>query len=74
MALNLYRPDLGRWVNQEVCANIPGPTPDQLLLINILIELRTITQFMSNEQHPLTPDDPQAMRQEIAINVPLNAF
>lgn len=74
MAVLIYRPDLARWVNQEVGATPPGLDPTSLLLLNILIELRVHTQHMELQNARLAGDSSQTMREEVAFNLPLNAY
>lgn len=75
MPLKLYRPDLGRQVNQEVGAASPGLDPAALLLLNILIELQVHTQYLAATCAGTVNEDPDAMRLNIARgDYPLNAF
>lgn len=75
MPLKLYRPDLGRLVNQELGAVAPGLDPTSLLLLNILIELRVHTQYLAATCAGTVNEDPDAMRLDIAkTDYPLNAF
>jgi len=50
MPMKLYRADLsgGRWVNQELGANAPGLGTAELLLQNILVELRVISALLES--------------------------
>ena len=73
MALLIFRPDLQRWVNQEV-GGAQQLDPSSLLLVNVLIELRLLTQLLEMQNSKLVGDTVQNMREEIAFNVPLNAF
>ena len=75
MPMQLYRPDLGRWVNQEVGAESPGLGPEALFLLNILIELRLRSIQLEANQPGLMLDDLQNMRVDITRSeYPLNAF
>ena len=75
MPMQLYRPDLGRWVNQEVGAESPGLGPDALILLNILVELRLLSNLLEANQPGLMLDDLQNMRVDITRSeYPLNAF
>jgi len=75
MPMQLYRPDLGRWVNQEVGAASPGLGPEALFLLNILIELRLRSIQLEANQPGLMLDDLQNMRVDITRSeYPLNAF
>ena len=75
MPMQLYRPDLGRWVNQEVGAASPGLGPNELIMLNILVELRLLSNLLEANQPGLMLDDLQNMRVDITnSNFPLNAF
>lgn len=73
MPMQLYRANLNRWVNQELGANAPGLGATDLLLQNILVELRVISALLDAQQ-PGT-SDVQNLREDITkSNYPLNAF
>ena len=75
MPMQMYRPDLGRWVNQEVGANPPGLGPNELIMLNILVELRLLSTMLEANQPDLMKDDLQNMRVDITRSeYPLNAF
>jgi len=75
MPMQLYRPDLGRWVNQEVGAASPGLGPNELIMLNILVELRLLSNLLEANQPGLMKDDLQNMRVDITRSeYPLNAF
>lgn len=75
MPMQMYRPDLGRWVNQEVGATSPGLGPDALIMLNILVELRLLSNLLEANQPGLMKDDLQNMRVDITRSeYPLNAF
>ena len=75
MPMQLYRPDLGRWANQEVGAKSPGLGPEALIMLNILVELRLLSNLLEANQPGLMKDDLQNMRVDITKSeFPLNAF
>ena len=75
MPMQLYRPDLGRWVNQEVGADRPGLGPSELIMLNILVELRLLSNLLEANQRGLMKDDLQNMRVDITKSeYPLNAY
>jgi hypothetical protein len=75
MPMQLYRPDLGRWVNQEIGANSPGLGPTDLIMLNILVELRLLSNLLEAGQPALMKDDLQNMRVDITKSeYPLNAY
>lgn len=72
MAISLYNLDTKTWVNTNPVSGPPSAAL-QMLLVNMLIEMRVQTQYAeATNKGIVLNDDPQALRVDVSQDWPVN--